>query len=274
MPLAGGRSDSYSFSKHAGGTLLLRFFGDNFPMRVRSRALSVSLITLTSAVAAILAAAPAEAACKRMGFLVNDYGKEGPTRDAQELLDKHVAEWAAQNGIKNYTIGKKDVKCELYLNLILFDEHTCTASANVCWDEPGKEKPAKAAKADGEKGSKKAPSADKESSSAESDAKVEKAADTPSGSAPAAPIETGTVAPPESAAPAAPSATAEDDAATRAAAAAERAAEAAERAAAAAEKAAAAAKPAQEAPSQLEMPGYGAGKPADVAPVEPVEPKS
>lgn len=75
----------------------------------------------------------ASAACKKMGFLVNDYGKEGPTKDAQLLLDKHIAAWADEQGIDEYTVGKKSVKCELYLDLIVFDEHTCTASATVCW---------------------------------------------------------------------------------------------------------------------------------------------
>lgn len=77
--------------------------------------------------------APATAACKKMGFLVNDYGKEGPTKDAQLLLDKHIAAWADEQGINEYSVGKKTVKCELYLDLIFFDEHTCTASATVCW---------------------------------------------------------------------------------------------------------------------------------------------
>src|SRR5262245_24558875 len=90
---------------------------------------------------AILPPLPAEAGCKRMGFLVNDYGKDGPTRDAQEGLDKHIAQWAAEQGIEKYTVGKKDVSCELFLNLIVVDEHTCTASATVCW---GGDVPAKA----------------------------------------------------------------------------------------------------------------------------------
>ena len=77
----------------------------------------------------------AQAKCQRMGFLVNDYGKEGPTKDAKDLLDKHVAKWASENKVSKYTMGKKEVSCELFLNFIVFDEHTCTASANVCWDE-------------------------------------------------------------------------------------------------------------------------------------------
>lgn len=77
--------------------------------------------------------APATAACKKMGFLVNDYGKEGPTADAQVLLDKHIAAWADEQGIEEYSVGKKTVKCELFIDLILFDEHTCTATATVCW---------------------------------------------------------------------------------------------------------------------------------------------
>lgn len=86
----------------------------------------------------VLAAAPAHAACKRFAFLVNDYGKEGPTKDAQDLLDKNIAQWATQQGIKNYTTGKKSVSCELFLDFVVFDEHTCTATANVCWNGDGR----------------------------------------------------------------------------------------------------------------------------------------
>jgi len=94
--------------------------------------------TLTYASAIVLVcfaagAEPAHAACKRFGFTVNDYGKEGPIKDAKALLDKHIAKWAADQGISDYQTGKKDVSCELFLNFIVFDEHTCTASANVCW---------------------------------------------------------------------------------------------------------------------------------------------
>ena len=83
---------------------------------------------------AALCAFPAEAGCKRMAFSVNDYGKDGPTKDSQDLLDKHIATWAAEQGIEKYTVGKKDVTCELFLNLIVFDEHTCTARATVCYE--------------------------------------------------------------------------------------------------------------------------------------------
>jgi len=82
-----------------------------------------------------MAAAPADASCKRFGFTVNDYGKDGPTKDAKELLDKHIAEWAAEQKIKDYKTGPKSVNCELFLNFVVFDEHTCTASANVCWND-------------------------------------------------------------------------------------------------------------------------------------------
>jgi hypothetical protein len=71
--------------------------------------------------------------CTRHAFSVNDYGIEVPKRDAQLLLDKAVAEWAAERGIKNYTIGEKTVTCRLFLDLIIFDEHTCRAEADVCW---------------------------------------------------------------------------------------------------------------------------------------------
>ena len=71
--------------------------------------------------------------CKDLAFSVNDYGKEGPTRDAQALLDKHIEQWAKDEGIKKYKVGKKNVNCELYLDVGLFDEYTCKATANVCW---------------------------------------------------------------------------------------------------------------------------------------------
>jgi hypothetical protein len=90
-------------------------------------------LAVASVLVSVLAAAPADAACKKFAFLVNDYGKEGPTNDAKKLLDKNIAEWATQNGITAYQTGKKTVTCELFLDVILFDEHTCTAQANVCW---------------------------------------------------------------------------------------------------------------------------------------------
>jgi hypothetical protein len=64
---------------------------------------------------------------------VNDYGKDGPTADAKNLLDKHIAEQMSKRGIGKYTVGKKDVTCELFLDFIVFDEHTCKAEATVCW---------------------------------------------------------------------------------------------------------------------------------------------
>jgi hypothetical protein len=102
----------------------------------------------TVGVLAAASAVPADAACKRLAFSVNDYGKDGPTKDAKNLLDKYIADWTKQNGIKNYTVGKKDVSCELFLDFIVFDEHTCKASALVCWagPDPTAGKPAPAAK--------------------------------------------------------------------------------------------------------------------------------
>ncbi|HEX9881222.1 MAG TPA: hypothetical protein VGA65_01820 [Hyphomicrobium sp.] len=122
-------------------------------------------------------AAPAHASCKRFGFTVNDYGKEGPIRDAKSLLDKHISSWASQQGIKDYTVGKKDVSCELFLNFIVFDEHTCTASANVCWNGD---------RAEGaeESGSPPAPVS-------KAVAKKQKATDTARSAAPARPVAAG-----------------------------------------------------------------------------------
>ncbi len=90
-----------------------------------------------TAVALAVAATAADAKCTRLAFSVNDYGKDGPTKDAMKLLDTYIAKWAADNGIKKYTTGKKSVSCELYLDLLLFDEHTCKAEASVCWGEGG-----------------------------------------------------------------------------------------------------------------------------------------
>jgi hypothetical protein len=77
---------------------------------------------------------PASAACTRLAFSVNDYGKEGPTEDAKRLLDKYIAKKMAERGVTKYTTGKKDVTCELFIDVLLFDEHTCKAEATVCWD--------------------------------------------------------------------------------------------------------------------------------------------
>jgi hypothetical protein len=100
---------------------------------------------MTSAVIAVttLVTASADARCTTLAFSVNDYGKEGPSRDAQTLLDKYIASWTKSKGIKSYTVGKKDVTCELFLNLVVVDEHTCKASAKVCWADAGKEHAAK-----------------------------------------------------------------------------------------------------------------------------------
>src|SRR5215467_3466113 len=98
-----------------------------------ARALAASACTVM--VCAV--ATPAAAKCQRLAYSVNDYGKEGPTNDAKKLLDKYIADWTKGQGISQYTVGKKDVKCDLFLNFIVFDEHTCQASALVCWGEGG-----------------------------------------------------------------------------------------------------------------------------------------
>ena len=97
-----------------------------------------TMIVAAGALALPLAlAVDAEAACKRFAFLVNDYGKDVPTKDSQSLLDKHIVQQMAELGVKQYKTGPKSVKCELFLNFIVFDEHTCQAEATVCWgDDP------------------------------------------------------------------------------------------------------------------------------------------
>ncbi len=82
---------------------------------------------------AIFAAPQAHARCTSLFYSVNDYGKEGPARDAKALLDKYIANWAAKKGIKKYRTGKKQVECKLFLDFIIFDEYTCKATAKVCW---------------------------------------------------------------------------------------------------------------------------------------------
>jgi hypothetical protein len=102
--------------------------------------------------AGLFAATEAQARCTRLAFSVNDYGKDGPTKDALSLLDKYIADWTRSKGIKNYTVGKKDVNCELFLDFIVFDEHTCKASALVCWPDgqgPAKTKTPAAGKSPG-----------------------------------------------------------------------------------------------------------------------------
>jgi len=80
-----------------------------------------------------LGAAAQARECTRLAFSVNDYGIEVPKRDSQRLLDEYIKEWTAERGIENYTVGKKDVSCELFLDFGFFDEHTCRAEAPVCW---------------------------------------------------------------------------------------------------------------------------------------------
>jgi len=94
--------------------------------------------TLAAAISLpLIGADPAQARCTTLAFSVNDYGKDGPTKDAKDLLDKYIAKWTKENNLPNYTVGKKDVSCELFLNFIVFDEHTCKASALVCWPGEG-----------------------------------------------------------------------------------------------------------------------------------------
>ena len=98
-----------------------------------SSGMSFAVRLIAACAALALGTAAAQAKCTRLGFSVNDYGKEGPTNDAKSLLDKYIAKWTAEQGITKYTTGKKDVSCELFLDFGFFDEHTCKATATVCW---------------------------------------------------------------------------------------------------------------------------------------------
>jgi hypothetical protein len=104
------------------------------PQGIFTMFMSVRRTLLVACAAAILpSAAFAKPECTQLFYSVNDYGKEGPTRDAQALLDKYIEKWAQEKGIKKYKTGKKDVSCELFLDAIVFNEYTCKATANVCW---------------------------------------------------------------------------------------------------------------------------------------------
>ena len=105
-------------------------------LKIMRRTFHILAAGAAVAVTAAVAASPASATCTRLAFSVNDYGKDGPAKDAKGLLDKYVSKWAVEHGIKKFVTGKKDVSCEMFLNFILFDEHTCKASASVCWDGP------------------------------------------------------------------------------------------------------------------------------------------
>lgn len=94
----------------------------------------INALLLACVIAISFAVAPAHAKkCETLGFEVNDYGKEGPIRDAKALLDKYIIEWTAENRIKKYKVGKKKVSCYLFLDFYFFDEHTCKAEAPVCF---------------------------------------------------------------------------------------------------------------------------------------------
>ena len=96
-----------------------------------------ALVAAASAIAVSSAAVDeALAACTRLAFSVNDYGKEGPIRDAKNMLDQYIAKWAADRKIKVSSVGPKEVTCELFLDVIVFDEYTCKAAATVCWNGP------------------------------------------------------------------------------------------------------------------------------------------
>ena len=70
---------------------------------------SVNVVAALATAATFFAAVavPASAECKRYGFTVNDYGKDGPTTDAKSLLDKLIATKMSEKGVKDYKTGPK-----------------------------------------------------------------------------------------------------------------------------------------------------------------------
>ena len=147
----------------------------------------IGLMAVTGAVA-VVGMTPASAKCTRLAFSVNDYGKDGPIKDAKRLLDGYIKKWTAERGISGYRVGKKDVSCELFLDFIVFDEHTCRAEATVCWgDQPAREKPQSADSGTTKSAKQSAPAA----SAAEKPVqRVETApAAAPGGEAPAQPVQ-------------------------------------------------------------------------------------
>ena len=105
--------------------------GDSSMFRSRALAAAAAALTTSSVVTNV-----ASAACTRLAFTVNDYGKVGPTNDAKNLLDKYIAKWTSDRKITGYNTGPKAVSCELFLDVIVFDEYTCKAEATVCWNGP------------------------------------------------------------------------------------------------------------------------------------------
>lgn len=96
---------------------------------------SILLSLLLAVVAGAVLTTRAEAKCTRLAFSVNDYGKEGPTKDAKKMLDGYIKKWTAERSITGYRVGPKSVNCELFLDFGFFDEHTCRAEATVCWGD-------------------------------------------------------------------------------------------------------------------------------------------
>jgi hypothetical protein len=146
IPLSEQRSSSIpnkTISEGRGSKAIVRLcFPEHDARNSQTSLKETAMLSLRSGLTAVFAcvvfahaafAAPAKPTCQKMAFSVNDYGKDGPTRDAQDLLEKHIADWAKTQGIKKYKVGKKDVSCELFLDVVLFDEHTCKATADVCW---------------------------------------------------------------------------------------------------------------------------------------------
>lgn len=76
---------------------------------------------------------PAEAVCQRHAFIVNDFGKEGPIRMARENLYKFVEKLKKEKNIKHIRVKESKPSCFVYLDVGLFNEHTCRIEASMCW---------------------------------------------------------------------------------------------------------------------------------------------
>lgn len=104
---------------------------------------SIAALAATLAAFSATAQAPKSApkTCATLGFTVNDFGKDEPTRQAKVFLSRLIVSTMEHHYIKGYTAGPPTVTCTFFTKFMGFDEYTCKAEAEVCW--PGTRDPFK-----------------------------------------------------------------------------------------------------------------------------------